>query len=90
MHSLVTPFDLSMFFLIEEAFGSSHVRNLLSPKMVAPLIILPTGCLEQTTSKLAPAALAFHYLDMSDQWFTMPAGARDDALNKIGKGFLPY
>lgn len=72
--------------LEEEAFGSSHVRNLLSPKMVAPLIILPTGCLEQTTSKLAPAALAFHYLDMSDQWFTMPAGARDDALNKIGKG----
>lgn len=37
-------------------------------------------------SKLAPVALALRYLDLSQQWFDLPAGTRDDALDNIEKG----
>lgn len=72
--------------LEEDGFGTSHVRNLLTPESVASLIELPSGCLEQTTSILVPTAVAVRYLDKSRQWSNMPPAARDDALNKIEKG----
>nr|XP_046255837.1 complement C4-B [Scatophagus argus] len=71
-----------------EGFGSSHVKNLLSPEKIARLIQLPTGCVEQTMTKLAPTASALRYLDLTDQWFDLPAGSRDDALDKIEHGFM--
>lgn len=67
-------------------FHNSHVKNLLSPEKVASLIVLPTGCLEQTMIKLAPSTSALRYLDLSDQWFDLPAGSRDDTLDKLERG----
>ncbi|XP_068425600.1 complement C4-B [Clinocottus analis] len=79
----------NIFFSMEEAgFGGSHARNLLSPQKVAKLIVLPTGCLEQTMVRLAPTLSALRYIDLSEQWFNMPAGSRDDALDKIEKGYV--
>lgn len=69
-------------------FGSSHARNLLSPEKVKTLIQLPTGCLEQTMTTLAPTALALRYLDLSDQWFDLPPGARDEAFDHIEAGMF--
>lgn len=74
-----------MFNLTENGF-SSQAKNLLSPEKVAGLIVLPTGCLEQTMVRLAPTASALRYLDLSEQWFNLPAGARDEALDKIENG----
>lgn len=76
-----------MFSPLEDGFGSSHAKNLLSPEKVSSLIVLPDGCLEQTMVRLAPTAVAVRYLDMSDQWFNMPPGAKDNALNfcEIGR-----
>nr|AIN76766.1 complement component 4 [Oplegnathus fasciatus] len=71
-----------------DGFGSSRVKNLLSPEKVASLIVLPTGCLEQTMVRLAPTASALRYLDLSEQWFDLPAGSRDDALDKIESGYI--
>lgn len=67
-------------------FGSSHARNLLSPEKVNALIILPTGCLEQTMTKLAPTASAIRYLDLSEQWGSLPPGKRDEALDYLERG----
>uniref|UniRef100_A0A3P9N1S6 Complement C4B (Chido/Rodgers blood group) n=1 Tax=Poecilia reticulata TaxID=8081 RepID=A0A3P9N1S6_POERE len=67
-------------------FGGSHVKNLLSPEIVSRLIVLPNGCLEQTMVRLAPTTLAIRYLDLSDQWFDLKAGARDEAFDKIEFG----
>ncbi|XP_044063498.1 complement C4-B isoform X2 [Siniperca chuatsi] len=79
----------NIFISVEgDGFGSSHAKNLLSPEKVASLIVLPTGCLEQTMVRLAPTASALRYLDLSEQWFELPAGARDDALDKIEKGYI--
>ncbi|XP_070823248.1 complement C4-B [Chaetodon trifascialis] len=70
-----------------DGFGSSHAKNLLSPAKVANLIELPNGCLEQTMMGLSPTASAIRYLDLSDQWFELPAGSRDDALDKLEYGY---
>ncbi|KAG7241994.1 hypothetical protein INR49_024635 [Caranx melampygus] len=78
----------NIFVSVEEnGFGSQAV-NLLSPERVAGLIQLPTGCCEQTMSGLAPTAAALRYFDLSEQWFNLPPGARDDALDKIEKGYI--
>ncbi|XP_042345143.1 complement C4-B [Plectropomus leopardus] len=86
----IVPDSRSNIFVSVEGdgFGSSHAKNLLSPQKVADLIVLPTGCLEQTMVKLAPTASALRYLDLSEQWFDLPAGSRDDALDKIEKGYM--
>ncbi|XP_033957463.1 complement C4-B [Pseudochaenichthys georgianus] len=86
----VVPDSLSNIFISAEGdgFGSSHVKKLLSPQKVSRLIVLPTGCVEQTMSKLAPVALALRYLDLSQQWFDLPSGTRDDVLDKIEKGYI--
>ncbi|XP_029360066.1 complement C4-B isoform X2 [Echeneis naucrates] len=79
----------NIFVSVEEnGFGISKAMNLLSPEKVARLIVLPTGCCEQTMSGLAPTAAALRYLDLTDQWFNLPVGSRDDALDKIEKGFV--
>ncbi|XP_078027937.1 complement C4-B-like [Epinephelus lanceolatus] len=79
----------NIFISVEgDGFGSSHAKNLLSPHKVAGLIVLPTGCLEQTMTGLAPTASAVRYLDLSEQWFDLPAGSRDDALDKIEQGYM--
>ncbi|XP_041844609.1 complement C4-B isoform X2 [Melanotaenia boesemani] len=77
----------NIFISVEaDGFGSSYAKNLLSPEKVASLIVLPSGCLEQTMRGLAPTALAIRYLDLSDQWFDLPAGARDRALDNMETG----
>ncbi|KAM7420598.1 hypothetical protein PAMA_015024 [Pampus argenteus] len=79
----------NIFISVEgDVFGNSYARNLLSPEKVAKLIKLPTGCLEQTMVKLAPTALAIRYLDLSEQWFDLPAGSRDVALDQMEKGYM--
>ncbi|XP_071324887.1 complement C4-B [Trachinotus anak] len=78
----------NIFVSVEESGFHSQVVNLLSPEKVAGLIKLPTGCCEQTMSGLAPTAAALRYLDLSEQWFKLPPGARDDALGKIEQGYV--
>lgn len=76
----------TIFITMEEnGFGPSHVKNLLAVS-VPKLTIQPYHCLEQTTSRLVPTAIAVHYLDMSDQWINMAPGARDEALENIQNG----
>lgn len=81
-----TALLLSVSPLTADGFSASRAKNLLSPEKAASLIVLPTGCLEQTMVKLAPTASAIRYLDLSEQWFHLPPGARDDALDKLEKG----
>ncbi|KAM6995331.1 LOW QUALITY PROTEIN: complement C4-B [Tautogolabrus adspersus] len=77
----------NIFISVEgDGFGSSHAKNLLSPEKVSKLIVLPQGCLEQTMVRLAPTVSAIRYLDLSQQWFELPAGARDQALDHVEQG----
>ncbi|XP_029959664.1 complement C4-B [Salarias fasciatus] len=71
-----------------DGFGNSYAKKLLSPEMVAKLIQLPNGCVEQTMGNLVPTALAIRYLDLSEQWFELPPGKRDKALDELEHGFM--
>nr|XP_019949090.1 PREDICTED: complement C4-A-like [Paralichthys olivaceus] len=84
----VIPESSSNIFISAEENGfQAQAKNLLNPEKVASLIVLPTGCLEQTMVRLAPTASALRYLDLSEQWLHLPAGARDEAIDKIIKGY---
>ncbi|XP_048472466.1 complement C4-B-like [Rhincodon typus] len=63
------------------------VENSLSPEGIDKLIQLPTGCTEQTTSKLAPTVFAVNYLDKSDQWLHLRPELKDEALSHIRAGY---
>ncbi|XP_050931841.1 complement C4-B [Lates calcarifer] len=78
----------NIFISLEENGFSSQAKNLLSLEKVYQLIVLPGGCLEQTMSGLVPTASALRYLDLSEQWFNLPPGARDDALDKAERGYM--
>ncbi|XP_042278740.1 complement C4-B [Thunnus maccoyii] len=81
--------NTNIFISVEgDGFDNSYAKNLLSPEKVNSLIVLPKGCLEQTTARMSPTALALRYLDLSEQWFELPAGSRDNALQKIEEGYM--
>uniref|UniRef100_A0A672ZPR3 Complement 4B (Chido blood group) n=1 Tax=Sphaeramia orbicularis TaxID=375764 RepID=A0A672ZPR3_9TELE len=86
----IVPESRSNIFVSLEAngFANSYARKLLSPEKVATLIVLPTGCLEQTTIRLSPTVLAVRYLDMTNQWFHLPPNSRDNALYNVEQGVL--
>ncbi|XP_071372165.1 complement C4-B [Centroberyx affinis] len=71
-----------------DGFGESSALRLLSPEGVAALLKLPGGCGEQTMRILAPTALALRYLDINQQWFELPAGTRDVALQNTEEGSM--
>uniref|UniRef100_UPI003AB09B23 complement C4-B n=1 Tax=Centroberyx gerrardi TaxID=166262 RepID=UPI003AB09B23 len=71
-----------------DGFGESSAQRLLSPEGVAALLKLPDGCGEQTMKKLAPTALALRYFDINQQWFKLPAGTRDVALQYTEEGYM--
>jgi len=75
-----------VFSSTADGFDSSYASNLLSPEKVSKLIQLPSGCLEQTLTNLTPTVFALRYLDLSDQWFDLPPGKRDEALGHVERG----
>ncbi|KAK7886647.1 hypothetical protein WMY93_026268 [Mugilogobius chulae] len=79
------PDSISNIFISmeESGFSSSRLKNLLSPEKVVKLINLPWGCLEQSSRNLIPTVVAVRYLDKSNQWFSLPLGTRDTAINLL-------
>lgn len=62
--------------------------NCLNLEGVEKLIILPTGCAEQTMTKMSPAVNAMKYLDATDQWLNLKSERRTEALSMIRNGKL--
>ncbi|XP_062408094.1 complement C4-B-like [Sardina pilchardus] len=63
------------------------VSNYLNLEGIEKLIILPSGCAEQTVAEMSSAVNAMKYLDATDQWINLRAGRRDDALSMIQSGY---
>ncbi|XP_041920493.1 complement C4-B-like [Alosa sapidissima] len=61
--------------------------NCLNLEGIKKMIILPTGCAEQTMTKMSPAVNAMKYLDATDQWINLRADLRDEALSMIKSGY---
>ncbi|XP_067865826.1 complement C4-A-like [Heterodontus francisci] len=63
------------------------VENSLSAAGINKLIKVPTGCAEQTAMHLAPTVFAVEYLDRSDQWISLKAERKDEAIFHIQTGY---
>ncbi|XP_069775756.1 complement C4 [Narcine bancroftii] len=63
------------------------VQNSLDPKGIDKLIRLPIGCAEQTSFLMAPMVFAINYLDKSEQWLSLGAERKDEALQHIESGY---
>ncbi|XP_073719211.1 complement C4 isoform X2 [Misgurnus anguillicaudatus] len=66
---------------------SKSVDNCLNLEGVNKLIKLPKGCAEQTMVLMSPAIHAIRYLDATNQWISLKAERRDEALSMIETGY---
>ncbi|XP_036392183.1 complement C4 [Megalops cyprinoides] len=62
-------------------------ENCLNLEGVEKLITLPTGCAEQTMTKMSPAVRAMLYLDATNQWLNLNPDRRNEAKDMIQKGY---
>ncbi|XP_067865769.1 complement C4-like [Heterodontus francisci] len=69
-----------------EVMGDT-VENCLTPEGIDLLIKKPTGCAEQTSIRMAPTVFAVKYLDKSEQWLSLKAERKDEALRHIETGY---
>ncbi|XP_062904334.1 complement C4-like [Mobula hypostoma] len=69
-----------------EVLGET-VPNTLDPEGIDKLIRLPTGCAEQTSFYMAPTVFAVNYLDRSEQWISLKAERKDEALQHVETGY---
>ncbi|XP_055487446.1 complement C4-like [Leucoraja erinacea] len=63
------------------------VENSLSAAGIDKLIRVPTGCAEQTAMHMAPTVFAVEYLDQTEQWLSLTAERKDEALSHIETGY---
>ncbi|XP_078272137.1 complement C4-like [Rhinoraja longicauda] len=63
------------------------VENALTPAGIDKLITEPMGCAEQTAMHMAPTVFAVEYLDQTEQWISLAAERKDEALSLIEKGY---
>ncbi|XP_072886282.1 complement C4-like isoform X2 [Hemitrygon akajei] len=69
-----------------EVLGET-VENTLDPEGIDKLIRLPRGCAEQTSFYMAPTVFAVNYLDRSEQWISLKAERKDEALQHVETGY---
>lgn len=69
-----------------EVLGET-VENTLDPEGIDKLIRLPRGCAEQTAFYMAPTVFAVNYLDRSEQWISLKAERKDEALQHVDTGY---
>ncbi|XP_053147356.1 complement C4-like isoform X2 [Hemicordylus capensis] len=70
--------------------GSALIDTLersLSPEGLSSLFIVPTGCGEQTMSKLAPGLYAMRYLDQTEGWLNLQPESKQKALENLRIGY---
>ncbi|XP_051899848.1 complement C4-like [Pristis pectinata] len=86
--SNVVPDADSFLYMIPTAtILGRAVENSLDADGIDKLIKVPTGCAEQTAMHMAPTVFAVEYLDQSDQWLSLSAERKDEALLHIETGY---
>nr|BAU69621.1 C42 [Sphyrna zygaena] len=86
--SNLVPFTDNYLYI--RAIGSitgEAVENSLTAAGIDKLIRVPTGCAEQTAMHMAPTVFAVEYLDQSDQWISLKAERKDEAIFHIETGY---
>ncbi|XP_072115083.1 complement C4-A-like [Mobula birostris] len=85
--NVVPDADNFLYMLPSATVLGPAVENSLDPDGIDKLIKVPTGCAEQTAMHMAPTVFAVEYLDQSDQWLSLSAQRKDEALRHIETGY---
>uniref|UniRef100_UPI00398E8F28 complement C4-A-like n=1 Tax=Pristiophorus japonicus TaxID=55135 RepID=UPI00398E8F28 len=85
--NLVPDADNYLYVRARGTIMGEAVENSLTADGIDELIKVPTGCAEQTAMHMAPTVFAVEYLDQSDQWISLKAERKDEAMLHIETGY---
>ncbi|XP_032872066.1 complement C4-like [Amblyraja radiata] len=85
--NMVPDTDAYLYIRARGEVMGDTVENSLDAEGIDKLISLPTGNVEVTSIKMAPAVYAIRYLDKSEQWISLKPERKDKALEFIESGY---
>ncbi|XP_069804255.1 venom factor-like [Dendropsophus ebraccatus] len=66
---------------------AQFLEDAIDGASLGRLIVTPSGCAEQNMRPMTSVVTATHYLDKTNQWYRIGLNRRDEAIEKIRKGF---
>ncbi|XP_036097111.1 complement C3-like [Molossus molossus] len=76
-----------VFVSVQGDILGETILGSLTSKETHKLLSLPTGCPEQTLSKLTPVIILTRYLDATGQWAKVGVEHRDQVMQNIVSGY---
>ncbi|XP_078422875.1 complement C4-like [Cetorhinus maximus] len=85
--NMVPDTDAYLYIRARGEVMGETVENCLTAEGIDRLIRQPRGCAEQTSMYMSPTVFAVRYLDKSEQWLSLKAERKDEALQHIEAGY---
>ncbi|XP_024412554.2 complement C3-like isoform X1 [Desmodus rotundus] len=79
--------EAEVFVSVQGDILGETILGSLTSKETHELLSLPTGCPEQTLSRLTPAIILTRYLDATGQWGKVGVEHRDQVMKNIVSGY---
>ncbi|XP_045709514.1 complement C3-like isoform X2 [Phyllostomus hastatus] len=79
--------EAEVFVSVQGDILGETILGSLTPTETHKLLTLPTGCPEQTLSRLMPAIILTRYLDSTGQWGKVGVEHRDQVMKNIVSGY---
>ncbi|XP_040484208.1 complement C3-like [Ursus maritimus] len=85
--NMVPNTEAEVFVSVQGDILGETILGTLTPGEKWQLLRIPTGCPEQTLSKLAPMIILTRYLDAAGQWGKVGVELRDQVIQNIVRGY---
>uniref|UniRef100_A0A8C7EXQ7 NTR domain-containing protein n=1 Tax=Neovison vison TaxID=452646 RepID=A0A8C7EXQ7_NEOVI len=85
--NMVPNTEAEVFVSVQGDILGETILGTLTPGEKWQLLRVPTGCPEQTLSKLVPAVILTRYLDAAGQWGKVGVELREQVIQNIVRGY---
>ncbi|XP_044111335.1 complement C3-like [Neovison vison] len=85
--NMVPNTEAEVFVSVQGDILGETILGTLTPREKWQLLRVPTGCPEQTLSKLVPAVILTRYLDAAGQWGKVGVELREQVIQNIVRGY---
>ncbi|XP_077915597.1 putative protein C3P1 [Halichoerus grypus] len=85
--NMVPNTEAEVFVSVQGDILGETILGTLTPGEKWQLLRVPTGCPEQTLSKLAPVIILTRYLDAAGQWGKVGVELREQVIQNIVRGY---
>lgn len=85
--NMVPNTEAEVFVSVQGDILGETILGALTPGEKWQLLRVPTGCPEQTLSKLAPVVILTRYLDTAGQWGKVGVELREEVIQNIVRGY---